>query len=1004
MSSRRLTLAFGLLLLASVGLAQSSLPAAQPVLIAPEARVVDPGTFVVLPFFAGGEGEATIEVHLPSPDWSTTSDGRLVSLGAETRPLPITLMVPASAPAGTIGTVTVRLRRDGRALADSSVRVTVAERVSFDLSLAARIRLAELRDADLELVLTSRSNVDDVIRLSSDDPEISFGSTSIPLAAGAVERVPVRFLTPTDARLGQRFLVTIRARSQLRPDLEETRRTSIRFESDQSASGPPTLRAALRLTSGVAASFGDSGATVGASLGAKASLSGRLSDFVGANIELGDLAVSTRGVRPPSTAELALEGDTWLGGIRYGASGIDGQAAWSGERVSVRGQARSDLGRNSYARFGARLRDPLPDIALEATVVTDDERHVETLSVRYRLPLDAWQIGLGVALEGRGTEEGGYEVTPRLRQSVATGGQRWYVQQTLDVAPLEDRWGIGVTAGTRSQRPVGVQIASRFDAESADRRIAATGTLTLAALDPLVLTGRAGYEATTGENVSGLYRLGIQSRLSGRLGGLNAGWGVRYRATRPTYGDVAREDAYETSIRARFGALELDARGGYRGASATLEDAPVEAWTASAVLRARSGVATELEAQVAYEHEAIARSYDVKYDLAWDQRWSRTVNTSFTLARSEVSDGIATPSVVDSLQARLTWSDAFGVDASELQLGYAVSFDGGVFAPAPSAVHVLNVQYSVSLGTDVRTPDAVVDAFGGRYGGTVSGRVYVDQNSNAAYDDGEPVVKGTLVAFDADTTARTGDDGRFLVAVPEGTYDRVTVGGLPSGLGMVDDLRLQVVRNRTYRLDVRVAPVRSIRITLFEDLDRDGERDAGEAPMIGVGVISDGPVRRSAVTSPDGIAFVPNLLTGSYRFYLDPDRSPERFEPTGDATLDIVAPGGPVELSMGVAERPRRTVTTFTPGTLALFVQAEPSRVRPGERIEFTARTEGNPDRVTIELLGETIQLVVDRPGSWHGNWTVPEDQQAGRIEAIARAEVDGARTETRFPITIREP
>ena len=916
--------------------------------------------------------------------------------------VPVSVRVPASAPAGTVATVAARLVREGRTIAEGSVRVTIEPRVDFDIAVPGQVTLDEVQDADIELTLTSRSNIDDVVRLESSDDRLRFSSNAITLPSGSVRRVAARFIAPERAVPGRRYLIVVTARSEQRPDLVREHNVSVRYASRAVAGGPPTLRAQLRLTSGLRLGFGAGASTLDASLGIEPSLNGLLSDFVATSLEVAGITLTPDALRLPSSGEAVLEGETWLGRASYGPSGLAGSGTWSSRQVSVRTRARSDLEGAADWRFGVRLRDPLPDIGIDGGVSVDRDQHVESLSLRYRLPIEEVQIAVAAGAEGRSTDAG-YQATPLLRQSFAAGGQNWYLRQTLEAAPLDPRWGVGVTAGTRSQEPFGVQIASRFDTDESERRVGLASTATVVPGGGVTLVGQASYEATAGEDPAGRYRFGGRATLSGQIGPIDARMGVRYRRTQPAYGQVAREDAYSLDLRASFGVVDVAASAGYRDVGSTPDEEPISEWTADANVQLLPGVTTDLEADVGYEADVRAGSGEREYGLAWTQRWSRDLDSALAVRRSEAWTLAGGKTVADALEGTLSWSDAFGRDDSELGIGYRVSLDGGLFGPTTVASHSVSATYSIALGVDARTPDTIVNLFGGRYGGIVSGRVYIDENLSGAFEPGEAPLPDRSLSIGDEATVTTDAEGRYVAAVPEGRYSQVSLPGLATGLGLVDDVDLLVARNEEHHLDLRVAPVQTLRVTLFDDRDRDGEQGADEPLLSGVGVIATGPVQRTAITSPDGIAFLPRLVRGTYRLRLDPDRAPARYEVTRELTVAMEPPGPPPRRHAGSAEKPRQVVTTFTPGAVALFASADPSRAEPGEAIELRARTQGDPERVTVVVFGETIALEAEN-GRWIGSWVVPTDAPEGRFEATARAEKNGEVVETTIPITIRAP
>ncbi|MEX2501080.1 MAG: hypothetical protein WD336_01780 [Trueperaceae bacterium] len=994
-----------LALLGSFAVAQSD--ATSPVTLEAPAPVdAVPDSYETLIFTASGDGDAEVRIDLPGPEWTTTSQSRTVALDANGNRIPVTVRVPTSVPAGTVGRIEVQLVRDERALASATTEVTVLPYRELSLELPDQIEVDEVRDVVVPVEVTSRSNVDDVIDVSSSDPRVQFASRSVAVPAGTSQSLDVRFLTPMDTRPGRRYRFPVTLRPRGAPEVVHERFVTIRFAATNASQGPPSLRASLNVAaSGAASTRPDGPARFDASISLSPRIEGRLSDFVAVRLAIGDLRLGTRGVTLPSSVAADLEGERWTARARYGASGIGAAGGWRSDDVDVQANVNNDLAGSTRARVRVGLRGELPDIDVTATLAANPDEHEETLTVRYRLPFDAVGASVGIGLDGRG-DPSTYRITPLLTQTLSLGTQHLFLDQSLQTTPLDGRWAIGVTGGTRSLDPLGGRLAVRYDSDPSNVTIAATGSASYRPLEFLTLGADTAYRTTKGDADGGVGRLGVRVSAGGRIGAIGTSGSTRYRHEWRVYGDPAIERRLDASLRLSLPNADLRLTGRTVARSDAADAPTITAWSSRLVGTYRPGASTTIQGDVGYGRSGEpTTAYEFDASLAWSQRWS--IDTSSTLRfrhteeRSETDD----IEVLHGLQGSLTWNRAFGVRDGSLDLSYGLSVQDGLFGEDPSASHTFSASYAVTFATDLRTPDPLVSLFGGRYGGTVRGRAYVDHDLDGRFGQADAPLRDQTIAFRDDATARTDDEGRFVVAVPEGTYARIDLPGLGTGLGVLDDLDLTVERNADYDIEVRVAPVRSARVTLFDDLNRDGVRDDGEPLLTGTGVILDGPVRRTARSGPDGVAVANRLVEGEYAVLLDATQAPDRYEATHRPTVQIEPPGPPLQLTLGAAERPRQVVTTFSSGALAVFAQASPNRVQPGDTIQITGRTQGEPERATFDVFGERIALEPNDAGDvWTASWTVPDDAPLGRIEATVQVDRGEESMTTALPITIRAP
>jgi uncharacterized repeat protein (TIGR01451 family) len=257
--------------------------------------------------------------------------------------------------------------------------------------------------------------------------------------------------------------------------------------------------------------------------------------------------------------------------------------------------------------------------------------------------------------------------------------------------------------------------------------------------------------------------------------------------------------------------------------------------------------------------------------------------------------------------------------------------------------------------------------FGYNAPASLGDRIWYDRDADGVQDAGEPGIPGitvTVVWYGPDGVAGGGDDvtytdvtdanGNYLVVdLPPGTYS-VTVTP-PAGWRQTFDLdglgsanrattTLTSGQNRT-DVDFGYTGTGSIGDRVWNDIDRDGVQDAGEAPIAGVTVqvVWAGPDGRlgtaddvtfTDVTDGNGLYSVGNLPPGTYEVSLDPDTVPVGFSPTFDLdgtddreTVVTLAPGqNRTDVDFGESASADLAVTKTHPADI----------VRPGDRITYT--------------------------------------------------------------------
>lgn len=224
--------------------------------------------------------------------------------------------------------------------------------------------------------------------------------------------------------------------------------------------------------------------------------------------------------------------------------------------------------------------------------------------------------------------------------------------------------------------------------------------------------------------------------------------------------------------------------------------------------------------------------------------------------------------------------------------------------------------------------------------GWVEGTVFVDEDGNGRLDPGEPGIGGAVFIADGKQVS-SGSDGRFLFPpLSPGKHD-VTLGSLPPGFRARVEfpLTVEVVLAERTAVYIPCERLGEILGSVFDDPDRSGAREAGEAGLARVRVIleRDEATVEEVFTNPLGLFSFTDLTGGEYRVRVDVDSLSERYELTTPAVASVSLPPGTTgEVFFGAWQRPRPVVVVYQP-PVADF-EWLPRSPRTGEPVEFDAR------------------------------------------------------------------
>ena len=217
--------------------------------------------------------------------------------------------------------------------------------------------------------------------------------------------------------------------------------------------------------------------------------------------------------------------------------------------------------------------------------------------------------------------------------------------------------------------------------------------------------------------------------------------------------------------------------------------------------------------------------------------------------------------------------------------------------------------------------------------GQISGVVFTDTNGNGVQDAGEPAAAGVTVtatptAGGATLVATTDAAGNYtFITLPAGTYKLSATGG--TNLSAAATVSLAAGGSVTQNLGL--TPASTVTVTVFNDLNGNGVRDANEPVTSGVTVTltPTGGTAQTAVTNAAGQVTFTNLANGT-------------------ATVGITLPGSTV-------------TTTATTVTVQNGV-ATPNQIQIGYEIPGSATriavSTGSPTTTPVTVLSSTGQSV----------------------------------------------
>jgi hypothetical protein len=329
----------------------------------------------------------------------------------------------------------------------------------------------------------------------------------------------------------------------------------------------------------------------------------------------------------------------------------------------------------------------------------------------------------------------------------------------------------------------------------------------------------------------------------------------------------------------------------------------------------------------------------------------------------------------------------FQQQAAAVELDASYQFTGD-FASFITLAHAED-EFSVRAGASVRfrggfaTPEGVVSVFGGRQVGWIEGVLFHDLNANGQPDAGEQRLVGVTVSA-GNTSAETGSEGRFRLALPAGEH-RITISNISAGLALITPVAVSVSVNETNIIDLPLRAVTGLTGTVIKTADRTADSQAGTPlPYSRITLEREDGQLFTARADDRGRFFFQNLEPGHYTIMLDPASLPEFHMVTSPPQELDLQPGPLRRIDLTAAEQEKTVIPTFLPGDLALTARTEPASAPAGADIRVIASVQGEAQKVFVRFAGTEVPLELQEPGQYAAMITLPSEPGVANLEVIA--------------------
>lgn len=996
----------------------------------PDPPAAVPGAFVTVMYSVEGQGDYLFEMD-GGPDWQPVTRTRRLTLTGRTL-LPVTYRVPPLAAVGSSPALVLRAVQGGQEVARAEAHAAVQGTAKLGLSSPKQLMGNTRQTLNVPVEVTNLGNQPDTVqleivnagtaRLSDQTVNLRPGESRTVTASLTLDRVSDNYL----------YVLFFKATSSVNGAVTALSRTDTIFNS--------VLVGGAANISGPALTFGVSTGVQGSVKWApegrstfwryslQPTVSGALSDSVTTNGALNGLdGADERPLPSGVSVGLSLKSRAWGASIQagsggFGVSGNTTYRSWflSGSARYQRLQNGSFLG----VGLGASAAVAGGQLTVDAgSLLSNQEDPQSQIATRHRTD------SLGVSYSrtftpnlagSAGVQVGGFQGSGPYAVGVTVGQQLDYNTQTFDVTQtyfgtVGGLQTFGVSGGLRSVQPFGVRAAATVQLQPGGLTWSVSSLLSYNVARGYGVSVSGRYQGSTLPNTPALW----QATLAGATPALRLGEAVvtgtaSYTLARINLGNpepgAAPDQGLSQSARlnvavaagAMQGSGELDWSRKPQADPAAASEQRLRfglsgsylrqnnTFSAKYTLERRSGGPQPFSDQTVHRAEG-----------AWSRDWTPRVSTTFDYARSWNGAAPSGAFGGQSVGISVRVQDVF-TPGLHLNAGYRLS---GPVGGAVGPTQTLTVGLQYSLAYRMATPNALVNAFGGRKGGAVRGLLFRDANLNGLPDAGEAGLSGVTVRLGS-ASAVSDAQGQYVLRVPVGRYTPSFTAGLPATLEALSVVAVEVKENGNLVNDIAFAPVANAELLIFNDLNLNGLRDEGEPPIpyasvevMGAATPGAGQPARTVQADARGVARLSTLPEGSYTAALPASGLPDLFVPTSTPLKIEVKPGERLPgLVLGAALPPRKTVTTYNAGAVAVLGSLSDNDVAAGSQTTLNLQLIG-VSQLTITAFGQEAVPALQGPKLTYA-LTVPAGTPSGSHDVVVHAK--GATGEKTVILKIR--
>ena len=957
-----------------------------------------PGEYVTLAFPVIGKGEYSFALQAPE-GWEPLSANRTLTLEGE-RTLVFTVRVPLEALADQVAVFKLVASQAEVVKADAQGSIRVAALGGLRMRAPDEVVLEPGDVVRMKVFVTNTGNAPDTVRLSGVRSlwRVALEPSSFALAVGQSREVQVTLFPNQQFGRGYIYLLRVRGESSLDANATNEVQVLFRFGAVQDAnrSADPQLNLSLRFS--IAPSLTLAAAkepSFGLGVEVAPSLNGTLSDFAKGSLDpSGGFGWSdTEGFKFPSGLALGVNFDNWDTSLRVAGNELAFSInyAWKDWRlgVNVGFRAQQSLGLN------ATLASLQESLGLQLYLASNNGfsgARSDAIGADYQLPLSE-----AVTLTVSGTAVGsGGAGEPYTFGLLAAQSLRWQTDhlelfQSSSAAPFSGAYSLSAFGALRNTTPFGLRAGSSLAIVANDPlqftwRSTVIGNVT--PFDGLNLIGNAGYTMSTQPSYSVTWNAAATANYGFRIPGLLFGSvDLGYAHTGAIEGQSQTTDAVTAALSISAGDLQFGIGGSFTNSAATPSSAALETTRANAQVSYLFTSATALSLRYAYDLRVSSVSSELHdLSIAWTQVWSSQLISNLFYTRTLKANFVDPNINGDAIGVGLSFSDLL-LEGLSLNVGWQWSTaNGSVFDPAALSQHRFSLGFGFNLDLPFDTPSLIVDAFGGRRGGALRGVAFLDNNLNGKRDANEPIIANLTLRLGRGASVTTDANGRFELRSPIGKYALSFPSGLEAGLDLLGERTIDIALNQTEERDLGFAPVSSLNVSLYDDTNNNGRRDADEAGIPYGGVRVEGPVSKAVRVDANGNATVSGLVSGLYTVIPNPQFLPADYlTTTTPVEVRVAVPAVPAPITVGAAIPPRAQDVTFEADNLALFANSPESTVPPGADVNLEALTQGKVDRVTARL-GNLELPLQNVDGRWIAVLRLPPTTPFGATTIEVRA------------------